>query len=168
MRVVGCRRLSLHREKIACVILDEYISCMTRILIRIGVWNWAGSDGGNNKGGGAKLCAAPRLYMYWNISAILCWSAKQATRSVLIFASISYCSLLSSSSWVCNISPQCYNNSKRRYITQVMMSYRSTNLELLYPRCELSCRIVWLGSRLCSLLAPETEWKWTTSRLPCR
>jgi hypothetical protein len=35
MRVVGCRRLSLHKEEIACAIPDEYISCMTRILILI-------------------------------------------------------------------------------------------------------------------------------------
>jgi hypothetical protein len=41
-------------------------------------------------------------------------------------------SLLSSSSWACNIPIQYYNNSKRRYTTQGMMSYRSTNLELLY------------------------------------
>jgi hypothetical protein len=39
MRVVRCHRLSLHREEIACVILDEYISYMTRILILTGVWN---------------------------------------------------------------------------------------------------------------------------------
>jgi hypothetical protein len=32
-------RLSLHREEIACVIPDKYISCRTRILILIGVWN---------------------------------------------------------------------------------------------------------------------------------
>jgi hypothetical protein len=31
MRIVGCRRLSLYREEIACVISDEYISCRTRI-----------------------------------------------------------------------------------------------------------------------------------------
>jgi hypothetical protein len=37
-------------------------------LILIGVWNRAGSNVGNNGGGGAKPCAAPRLYMYWNIS----------------------------------------------------------------------------------------------------
>jgi hypothetical protein len=35
-------------------------------------------------------------------------------------------------SWVCNIPSQCYNNSKRMYITQGITSYRSTNLELLY------------------------------------
>ena len=62
--------------------------------------------------------AAPRLCMYWNISAIL--------------ASISCRSLLSVSSWVCNIPSQCYSNSKRMYITQEMTSYRNTNLELLY------------------------------------
>jgi hypothetical protein len=39
---------------------------------------------------------------------------------------------LSVSSWVCIIPSQCYSNSKRRYITQGMMNYRSTNLELLY------------------------------------
>jgi hypothetical protein len=42
MRVIGCRpRLSLHREEIACVIPDEYISWRTRILLLTGVWNWA-------------------------------------------------------------------------------------------------------------------------------
>jgi hypothetical protein len=45
---------------------------LTRILILTGVWNRAGSTVGNNGGGGAKPSAAPRLYMYWNISAILC------------------------------------------------------------------------------------------------
>jgi hypothetical protein len=123
MRVVGCHlKLSLHREEIACVIPDEYISWRIRILILTGVWNWAGSTGGNNGGGRAKPCAAPRLYMYWNISAILYWSAKRASRSAIILASISWRSLLSSSSWVCNIPSQCYNNSKRRYITQGMTS----------------------------------------------
>jgi hypothetical protein len=39
MRVVGCRRLFLHREEIVCVIPDEYISCMTKFLILTGVWN---------------------------------------------------------------------------------------------------------------------------------
>jgi hypothetical protein len=40
MRVVGYRpRLSMHREEIACVIPDEYISCRSRILIPTGVWN---------------------------------------------------------------------------------------------------------------------------------
>jgi hypothetical protein len=33
MRVIGCHILSLHKEEIACVIPDEYISCRTRILI---------------------------------------------------------------------------------------------------------------------------------------
>jgi hypothetical protein len=97
-----------------------------------GVWNWAGSTGGNNEGGGAKPYAAPRLYMYWNIFAILLWSAKRASHFAIILASISCRSLLSSSSWACNIPSQCYNNSKRRYITLGMTSYRSTNLELLY------------------------------------
>jgi hypothetical protein len=72
MRVVGCHpRLSLHRQEIACIIPDESISWRTRIFILTGVWNWAGSTGGNNRGGGAKSCAAPRLCMHWNISAIL-------------------------------------------------------------------------------------------------
>jgi hypothetical protein len=65
MRVVGCYpRLSLHREEIACVIPDKYISCRTRIFILTGVWNRAGSTVGNNGGGGAKPYAAPRLCMY--------------------------------------------------------------------------------------------------------
>lgn len=133
MRDVGCRlRLSLYREEIACVIPDEYISCRTRILILTWAWNWAGSIGGNNRGGGAKPCAAPRLCMYWNISVILCWNAKRASHSAIILTSISCRALLSSSRWACNISPECYNNSKRRHITQGMTSYRSTNLELLY------------------------------------
>jgi hypothetical protein len=74
--------------------------------------------------------------MYWNISTILYWSTKRASRSAsrssIILASISYHSLLSSCSWAYNISPQCYINSKRRYITQGMTSYRSTNLALMY------------------------------------
>jgi hypothetical protein len=105
MRVVSCCRLSLHWEEIACVRLDEYISCRTKILILTGVWNWEGSAGGNNRGSGAKPYTAPRLCMYWNISAILCWSTKRASRFALILASISICSLLSYSSWACNISP---------------------------------------------------------------
>jgi hypothetical protein len=101
MRVVGYRpRLSMHREEIACVIPDEYISWRTRILILTGVWNEEGSTGGNNRGGGAKPCAAPMLCMYWNISTILYWFAKQASRSSIIFASISWRFILSSSSWV--------------------------------------------------------------------
>jgi hypothetical protein len=71
------------------------------------------------------------LCIYWNISVNLCWSAKQVARSALIFASISIGSLLSSSSWACNISPRCYNNAKRRYITQWMTRHKSTNLEFL-------------------------------------
>jgi hypothetical protein len=31
-----------------------------------------------------------------------------------------------------------------------------------------SAEVEWLGSSSCSLLAPETEWEWTTSRLPRR
>jgi hypothetical protein len=73
--------------------------------------------------------------MYWNIFDTLCWSAKRTarstSRSALILASISIRSLLSSSSWAYNISPQCYNNAKIRYITQWMTSYRNTNLEFL-------------------------------------
>jgi hypothetical protein len=63
--------LSLYREEIVCVISKKYISCKTRILILIGVWNSTGSTVGNNGGGGAKPYAAPRLCMYWNISVIL-------------------------------------------------------------------------------------------------
>jgi hypothetical protein len=36
-------QIVLHREKIACVIPDEYISWRTRILILTRVWNYAGS-----------------------------------------------------------------------------------------------------------------------------
>jgi hypothetical protein len=57
-------RLSLHREEIGCVRLDEYISRKTKTLILIGVWNQAGSVVGNNRGGGVRPCAVPRLYMY--------------------------------------------------------------------------------------------------------
>jgi hypothetical protein len=32
-------QIALHREEIACVIIYEYISCRTRILILTGVWN---------------------------------------------------------------------------------------------------------------------------------
>jgi hypothetical protein len=119
------------KKRLYCVILDKYISCKTRILILTGVWNWAGSIRGNNRGGGARPYAARRLCMYWNISAILCWSAKRASRSAIILASISCHSLLSSSSWAYNISTQCYNNSKIRYITQGMTSYKSTNLMVI-------------------------------------
>jgi hypothetical protein len=35
MRVVGCRRLSHHREEIAYVISDEYISCKTSVIPKI-------------------------------------------------------------------------------------------------------------------------------------
>jgi hypothetical protein len=45
---------------------------LTIILILTGVWKKARSTVGNNGGGGAKPCAALRLCMYWNISAILC------------------------------------------------------------------------------------------------
>jgi hypothetical protein len=61
----------MYREEIACVIPKKYISCKTRILILIGVWNSTGSTVGNNGGGGAKPCAVSRLYMYCNISVIL-------------------------------------------------------------------------------------------------
>jgi hypothetical protein len=44
---------------------------VTTILILTGVWNRARSTAGNNGGDRAKPCAAPRLCMYWNISAIL-------------------------------------------------------------------------------------------------
>jgi hypothetical protein len=64
MRVVGCcPRLALHREEIACVIPDA-LPTSNYNLILIGVWNRAGSIVGNNGGGGAKPCAAPRLCMY--------------------------------------------------------------------------------------------------------
>jgi hypothetical protein len=118
---------------------------LTTILILTGVWNRAGSIVGNNGGGWAKPCAAPRLCMYWNISVILWWSASRATRSAIILASIS-------SSWVCNITSQCYSNSKRRYITQVRTSYRSTNLELLYV-------MLWA-------IVPRS-YGWTRARAPC-
>jgi hypothetical protein len=56
--------LSLHKEEIAFVRLDEYISYKTKILILTGVENREGSARGNNRGGGAKPDAAPRLCMY--------------------------------------------------------------------------------------------------------
>jgi hypothetical protein len=68
------------------------------------------------------------LPLYWSTKR----ASRSASRSAIILTSISWRSLLSSSSWACNIPIQCYNNSKRRYISQGMMSYRSTNLELLY------------------------------------
>jgi hypothetical protein len=64
MRVDSCHQLSLHKEEIAFVRADQYISYMTKILILIGVENSAGSVGGNNVGGGAKPDATPRLCMY--------------------------------------------------------------------------------------------------------
>jgi hypothetical protein len=73
MRVVGCRpRLSLHREEIACVIPDGYISCGTRILILTGVWNKAGSTRGNNRGGVAKLKGKCALGPFLSILVIEC------------------------------------------------------------------------------------------------
>jgi hypothetical protein len=89
MRVVWCRWLSLHREEIVCVRPVEYISYSSRILIFIGVWNWAGSAEGNNRGGGAKPDAAPRLYVLKHL------------RHPLLHLMLH----ISSSSWVCNISP---------------------------------------------------------------
>jgi hypothetical protein len=122
---------------------------LTTILILTGVWNRGRSTTGNNGGGEAKPCAAPRLCMYWNISAILWWSPSRATRfasrSAIILASIS-------SSWVYNITSQRYSNSKRRYITQVRTSYRSTNLELLYA-------MLWA-------IMPRS-YGWTRARAPC-
>jgi hypothetical protein len=56
------------------------------------------------------------------------------------------------SSWVCNITSQRYSNSKRRYITQGMKSYRSTNLELLYAK-------LWA-------VVPRS-YAWTRARSPC-
>jgi hypothetical protein len=53
VRVVRRRRLTLHREEIACVRTYEYISCSTKILILTGVVNSAGSNVGNIGGGGA-------------------------------------------------------------------------------------------------------------------
>ena len=119
-------------EKRLHVLYQMYYQYLTTILILTWVCNRAGSTAGNNGGGGAKPYAAPRLCMYWNISAILWSAARRASRSAIILASISWHSLLSSSSWICNITSQRYSNSKRRYITQGMTSYRSTNLELLY------------------------------------
>jgi hypothetical protein len=116
----------LSTEKRLYVLYQMHYQHLTIVLILTGVWNRAGSTIGNNGGGGGKKPrAAPRLCMYWNISAILCWSAMQASRSAIILASISWRSLLSISSWFYNIPSQCYSNSKRRYITQGMTSYRS-------------------------------------------
>jgi hypothetical protein len=152
MRVVRCRQLSLHREVIACVRPDEYILCRTKILILTGVWKWVGSAGGNNRGGGARHCATPRLCMYWIISTILCRSARSASRSALILASIPICFLLSFSSWACNISSQGYNNAKRGYITQWMMRHKSTNLEFLNA-------MLWV-------VLPRS-YGWARARAPC-
>jgi hypothetical protein len=56
--------LILHREEIACVKSDEYTSYTTKIFILTVVENRGDSVAGNNRGGGAKLDAAPRLCMY--------------------------------------------------------------------------------------------------------
>jgi hypothetical protein len=53
------------------VLYQMHYQHLNIILILTGVWNRAGSTAGNNGGGGAKPCAAPRLCMYWNIFAIL-------------------------------------------------------------------------------------------------
>jgi hypothetical protein len=58
-------------EKRLYVLYQMHYQHLTIILILIGVWNTAGSTGGNNGGGGVMPCAAPRLCKYWNISAIL-------------------------------------------------------------------------------------------------
>jgi hypothetical protein len=57
-------------EKRLHVLYQMHYQHLTTILILTGVWKRAGSTGGNNGGGGAMPCAASRLYMYWNISAI--------------------------------------------------------------------------------------------------
>jgi hypothetical protein len=54
------------------VLYQMHYQHLTTILILTGVCNRAGSIVGNNGGGRAKPWAAPRLCMYWNISAILC------------------------------------------------------------------------------------------------
>jgi hypothetical protein len=67
MRVVGYRpRLSLHREEIACVVLDALPTSNYNLDTHRSM-----SIVGNNGGGGAKPYAVSRLCMYWNISAIL-------------------------------------------------------------------------------------------------
>ena len=53
------------------VLYQMHYKHLTTILVLTGVWKRVGSTGGNNGGGGAMPCAAPRLCMYWNISAIL-------------------------------------------------------------------------------------------------
>jgi hypothetical protein len=58
-------------EKRLHVLHQMHYQHLTTILILTGIWKKAGSIVGNNEGGGAKPCAAPRLCMYWNISAIL-------------------------------------------------------------------------------------------------
>jgi hypothetical protein len=58
-------------EKRLYVLYQMHYQHLTKILILTRVWKRVGSTGGNNGGGGAMPCAAPRLYMYWNISAIL-------------------------------------------------------------------------------------------------
>jgi hypothetical protein len=60
-----------YTEKRLHVLYQMHYQHVTIILILIGVWNRAGSTAGNNGGGRAKPCVAPRLCMYWNISAIL-------------------------------------------------------------------------------------------------
>jgi hypothetical protein len=53
------------------VLYQMHYKHLTTFLILTGVWKRAGSTGGNNGGGEAMPCAAPRLCMYWNISTIL-------------------------------------------------------------------------------------------------
>jgi hypothetical protein len=60
----------MHREEIACVIPDT-LSTSNYNFDTHRSMEQRGSIVGNNGGGGAKPCAAPRLCMYWNISAIL-------------------------------------------------------------------------------------------------
>jgi hypothetical protein len=128
MRVVGCRpRLALHREEIACVIPDalptsNYNFDTHRSMEQSRVncreqWRWWSET----------LCGAKALHVLEHLRhpLLICQASRPLRLHLLTFPPLFF-------SWVCNITSQCCSNSKRRYITQVLMSYKSTNLELLY------------------------------------
>jgi hypothetical protein len=63
--------LALHREEIACVIPDALPTSNYNFDTHKEYGREHGQLEGTMEVGGAMPCAAPRLCMYWNISAIL-------------------------------------------------------------------------------------------------
>jgi hypothetical protein len=156
MRAVWCCWLSLHREEIACVRPDEYISCMTKNLTHRSMELSRVSWREQRRWWSKTVCGAKALhvleYLHHPLLIRQARAARTASGFALILASISLCSLLSSSSRTYNISPQCYNNIKIRYITQWMKRHRSTNLEFLHA-------MLWA-------VLPRS-YGWARARAPC-